>query len=142
MDIRFAFDPDAPRSSPVKSDPAAYVAREKTRDGTFVGIRSVGDGDRSRLAEGFARFVDPASTTALVATVWIDGCEKIVGLASSGRPGSEPFRAGVDVEVIEGWRDRGIESLLFTHLLRGPAGTPARISRSGCNPETDPVVLS
>jgi GNAT superfamily N-acetyltransferase len=126
-------------------DPRSYTAADKTRDGTFVRIRAIRPYDCGRLAEAFTQLstetirarwsglesgptageivervaVDPDVHVGLVATVWIDGEERIVGLASYFLdPWSEPRRAEVAFVVIDEWQGRGIGSLLFAHLAR------------------------
>ena len=89
-------------------DPRSYAAADKTRDGTFVHIRAIGPDDGGLLSESFTQLstetirerwrglktgltageiveqvaVDPDVHVGLVATVWIEGEERIVGLAS------------------------------------------------------------
>ena len=126
-------------------DPRSYTAADKTRDGTFVHIRAVRPDDSGRLAEIFtqlptdtirARWRGPESRltagsmveeidvdrdvhVGLVATVWIEGEERVVGLASYFiDPWSEPRRAEVAFVVLDEWQGRGIGSLLFAHLAR------------------------
>jgi GNAT superfamily N-acetyltransferase len=149
MELRSALALDGPAASaplPDLGDPRRFVVRDKSRDGTFVRIRAVGPDDRERLIEGFARAgeiatetaVDPDVHVALVATVWIDGGERIVGLASfSVDPWSEPRRAGVAVTVLDAWRGRGIGSLLTAHLVRIARACGVSLD---CNPETVPAV--
>jgi GNAT superfamily N-acetyltransferase len=135
-----SFEPLADRR-----DPRRYVAHDKTRDGTFVRIRAIRPDDRDRLIESFtllstesirARWhgvktvltageiaaetaVDPDVHVGLVATVWIEGSERIVGVASFFvDPWSEPRRAEVAFSVLDAWQGRGIGSLLFGHLAR------------------------
>jgi GNAT superfamily N-acetyltransferase len=130
---------------PDPRDPRRYVLRDKTRDGTFVRIRAVRPDDRAGLIETFTRLstdsiharwhgarsaptageiaseidVDPDVHVGLVATVWIEGSERIVGLGSFFvDPWSEPRRAEVAVTVLDAWQGRGIGSLLFAHLVR------------------------
>ena len=63
--------------------------------------------------------IDPDVHVGLVATVWIAGEERIVGLASYFvDPWSEPRRAEVAFIVLDEWQSRGIGSLLFAHLAR------------------------
>ena len=101
-------------------DPRYYTAADKTRDGTFVRIRAIRPDDNGRLAEAFTRVaVDPQAHVGLLAAVWIEGEERIVGLASySVDPWSEPRRAEVAFVVLDEWQGRGIGSLLFAHLAR------------------------
>ena len=126
-------------------DPRSYSASDKTRDGTFVRIRAIRPDDHGRLAEAFTQLsterirarwggntagptageiveriaVDPDVHVGLVAAVWIDGEERIVGLASYFvDPWSEPLRAEVAFVVLDEWQGRGIGSLLFAHLAR------------------------
>jgi GNAT superfamily N-acetyltransferase len=130
-------------------DPRSYSASDKTRDGTFVRVRAIRPDDRERLVESFtllstetirARWggenfgptageivgeiatgvaLDPDVHLGLVATVWIDGSERIVGLASYFVDAwSEPLRAEVAFTVLDEWQGRGIGSLLFRHLAR------------------------
>lgn len=126
-------------------DPRSYTAADKTRDGTFVRIRAIRPDDGGRLAETFTQLptdtirtrwrgpesnltaggvvqeidIDPDVHVGLVATVWIEGEERIVGLASYFvDPWSEPRRAEVVFIVLDEWRGRGIGSLLFAHLAR------------------------
>jgi GNAT superfamily N-acetyltransferase len=126
-------------------DARNYSATDKTRDGTFVRIRAIRPDDSGRLAEAFpqrspetirARWgepesglsageivervaVDPDVHVGLVATVWIEGEERVVGLASYFvDPWSEPRRAEVAFVVLDEWQGRGIGSLLFAHLAR------------------------
>lgn len=126
-------------------DPRTYAASDKTRDGTFVHVRAIQSDDRGRLADTFtglstetirARWrgiasgltageivekiaVDPDVHVGLVATVWIEGEERIVGLASYFVDAwSEPRRAEVAFLVLDQWQGRGIGSLLFAHLAR------------------------
>jgi RimJ/RimL family protein N-acetyltransferase len=126
-------------------DPRNYATSDKTRDGTFVRIRAIRPDDSGRLAETFTQLstetirarwggldsgltagaiveeidIDPDVHVGLVATVWIDGEELIVGLASYFvDPWSEPRRAEVAFIVLDDWQGRGIGSLLFAHLAR------------------------
>ena len=126
-------------------DPRNYSASDKTRDGTFVHIRAIRPDDHGRLAEAFTCLstetirsrwrglasglsageiveevaVDPDVHVGLVATVWIEGEEEIVGLASYFVDSwSEPRRAEVAFIVLDEWQGRGIGSLLFAHLAR------------------------
>ena len=126
-------------------DPRSYTAADKTRDGTFVRIRAIRPDDEGRLAEAFphlstetiqarwrelesgltaGRIVeqvafDPEVHVGLVATVWIEGEEEIVGLASYFVDSwSEPRRAEVAFIVLDEWQARGIGTLLFAHLAR------------------------
>jgi GNAT superfamily N-acetyltransferase len=125
--------------------PRSYIAADKTRDGTFVRIRAIRPDDEGSLAEAFTHLstatirarwrglesgltageiveevaVDPDVHVGLVATVWIEGEERIVGLASYFvDPWSEPRRAEVAFVVLDEWQGRGIGSLLFAHLAR------------------------
>lgn len=122
-----------------------YVAADKARDGTFLRIRAIGSEDRQGLVETFGGLspdsirgrwhgakaamtageiaselaIDPDVHVALVATVWIDGRERIVGLASYFvDPWTEPRRAEVAFTVIDEWQGRGIGTRLFAHLAR------------------------
>ncbi len=105
-------------------DPRSYTAADKTRDGTFVRIRAIRPDDSGRLesrltAGGIVEEIDidPAVHVGLAATVWIEGEERIVGLASYFvDPWSEPRRAEVAFVVLDEWQGRGIGSLLFAHL--------------------------
>lgn len=126
-------------------DPRSYTAADKTRDGTFVRIRAIRPDDDGRLAEAFTQLstetirarwsgldtgltageivervaIDPGVHVGLVATVWIEGEEEIVGLASYFVDAwSEPRRAEIAVAVLDAWQGRGIGSLLFAHLAR------------------------
>ena len=126
-------------------DARNYTAADKTRDGTFVRIRAIRPYDYGRLAEAFTQLstetirarwrgldsgmtageivervaVDPDVHVGLVATVWIEGEERIVGLASYFLdPWSEPHRAEVAFVVLDEWQGRGVGSLLFAHLAR------------------------
>ena len=126
-------------------DARYYSAADKTRDGTFVRVRAIRPEDRERLAESFTRLstetirsrcgglesgptageiaaevvVDPDVHIGLLATVWIEGSERIVGLASSFVDRwSEPRRAETSLIVLDGWQGRGIGTLLFGHLAR------------------------
>jgi GNAT superfamily N-acetyltransferase len=119
-DTRVTFRPPADRR-----DSRAYAAQDKTRDGTFVRIRGVRPDDREHLAtlttEELAAeiSVDSDEHVSVVATVWIEGRERIVGMASlSVDPWSEPRRAEVALTVRDAWQGRGIGTLLFMHLLR------------------------
>jgi GNAT superfamily N-acetyltransferase len=94
-------------------DPRSYSASDKSRDGTFVRIRAI------RQDDGSAIEIDPDADVSLVATVWIEGRERIVGFASYVvDPWSEPCRAEVAFVVLDDWQGRGIGSLLFAHLAR------------------------
>ena len=126
-------------------DPRSYTASDKTHDGTFVRIRAIRPDDEGTLAEAFTHLstdtirarwrglasgltagaiveevaVDPDVHVGLVATVWIQGEEQVVGLASYFvDPWSEPRRAEVAFVVLDEWQGRGIGSLLFAHLAR------------------------
>jgi len=130
---------------PDRRDPRRYSAHDKTRDGTFVRVRAIRPDDRERLIESFMRLstasirarwhgvktaftageiagetaIDPDVHVGLVATVWIEGSEQIVGLASFFvDPRSEPRRAEAAFTVLDDWQRRGIASLLFGHLAR------------------------
>lgn len=126
-------------------DARSYSASDKARDGTFVRVRAIRPDDRERLVKSFtllstetvrARWhgvksgltageiaaevaVDPDVHVGLVATVWIEGSERIVALASYFvDPWSEPRWAEAAFAVLDGWQGRGIGSLLFGHLAR------------------------
>lgn len=126
-------------------DPRSYSAADKTRDGTFIRIRAIRPDDEGRLAEAFPQLstetirarwrgleskptagkiveqvaFDPDVHVGLVATVWIEGEEEIVGLASYFVDAwSEPRRAEVAFIVLDEWQARGIGTLLFAHLAR------------------------
>ena len=107
-------------------DPRSYAATDKTRDGTFVRIRAIRPDDSGRLADIFTQLSTQTIRACwrdvhvgLLATVWIDGEERIVGLAGYFvDPWSEPRRAEVAFIVLDDWQDRGIGSLLFAHLAR------------------------
>ena len=108
-----------------RRDPRRYAARDKSRDGTFVRIRAIRPDDRERLdalttGEGAAGVVvDRDGHVGVVATVWIEGSERMVGWASLAvEPWSEPRRAQVVLTVLHAWQGRGIGSLLFAHILR------------------------
>lgn len=109
MDLRSALALEAAPAALIEPpadsrDPRRYAARDKTRDGTFVHIHAV-------------RPNDPNVYVGLVATVWIEGSERVVGQASLlVDPWSEPSRA--ELKVVDAWQGRGIDSLLFAHLLR------------------------
>lgn len=103
--------------TPTASAPG-YVALDKARDGTFLRIRSTGPDDRERLIETF-RGGEFAAEPSIVATVWIEGRERIVGLASYFvDPWTEPRRAEAAVTVVDDWKSRGIGTVLFAHLAR------------------------
>jgi GNAT superfamily N-acetyltransferase len=122
-----------------------YAATDKARDGTFIRIRTIRPDDRDRLIETFRQLspesirarwhgaksalaageiaaetdIDPEAHVGLVATVWIDGRERIVGLASYFvDPWTEPRRAEIAFTVLDAWQERGIGTLLFAHLAR------------------------
>jgi len=77
-------------------DPRSYSASDKSRDGTFVRIRAI------RQDDGSAIEIDPDADVSLVATVWIEGRERIVGIASYVvDPWSEPCRAEVAFVVLD-----------------------------------------
>lgn len=148
MDLRtsLAFDwPAGPAPEGDPRDPRRYAAHDKSRDGTFVRIRATRPDDRERLTEAFTRLssdsirarwhgmksamtageiaaetaIDPDVHMGLVATVWIGGSERIVGLASCFvDPWSEPRRAETAFTVLDEWQGRGIATLLFGHLVR------------------------
>ena len=126
-------------------DPRSYAAADKTRDGTFVRIRAIQPQDAGLLAEAFTHLssetirarwrglesgptageivervaIDPDVHVGLVATVWIEGEEEIVGLASYFVDSwTEPRRAEVAFVVLDEWQNRGIGTLLFAHLAR------------------------
>lgn len=126
-------------------DPRSYTAADKTRDGTFVRIRAIRPDDSGRLAEIFPQLstesirarwrelgsgltagrmveeigIDPDVHVGLIATVWIEGEEQVVGLASYFvDEWSEPRRAEVAFIVLDEWQGRGIGTLLFAHLAR------------------------
>lgn len=126
-------------------DPRSYTAGDKSRDGTFVRIRAIRPDDSGRVAEIFTQLssesirarwrglqsdltaggiveeieVDPDIHVSLLATVWIEGEEQVVGLASYFVDRwSEPRRAEVAFIVLDEWQGRGIGSLLFAHLAR------------------------
>ena len=122
-----------------------YAATDKARDGTFVRIRAIRPDDGERLIEAFRHLTpesirarwhaskplptageiaaeiecDPERHVALVATVWIEGSERIVGLASYFvDQWTEPRRAEIAFAVLDAWQGRGIGTLLFAHLAR------------------------
>jgi GNAT superfamily N-acetyltransferase len=148
MDLRSSFSLDqlaACEARPDLLDPRGYSARDKSRDGTFVHVRAIRPDDAERLIECFtamspesirarwhgmksamtageivaATAVDPNDHVGLVATVWIDGGERIIGLASFFVDSwSEPRCAEVALTVLDAWQGRGIGSILFGHLAR------------------------
>lgn len=88
-----------------------YTAHDKSRDGTFIRIRAIRSDD------------DPAVHVGLVATVWIEGSERIVGRASySVDRWTEPRRAEAAFEVLDEWQGRGIGTILLAHLARVARG--------------------
>ena len=122
-----------------------YATTDKARDGTFIRIRTIGPEDRDGLTETFRQLspesirarwhgaktalaageiaaeteIDPETHVGLVATVWIDGRERIIGLASYFvDPWTEPRRAEIAFTVLDAWQGRGIGTLLFAHLAR------------------------
>lgn len=106
-----------------------YIAHDKSRDGTFIRIRAIRPNDRERLIESFTHLsagtgIVPAVHVGIVATVWIEGSERIVGLASYiTDPWSEPRRAKTAVVVLDEWQCRGIGSILLAHLARVARGS-------------------
>jgi len=106
-----------------------YTAHDKSRDGTFIRVRAIGPDDRERLIESFTHLstgteIDPDVHVGLVATVWIEGSERIVGLASYFvDPWSEPRRAEAAFVVLDEWQGRGIGSILLAHLARVARGS-------------------
>ena len=111
MDLRASFALDriaACEARPDRLDPRRYAARDKARDGTFVHVQAL---------EPTA--VDRDDHAELVASVWIDGSERIVGMGSFFvEPWSEPRRAELAFSVADGWRERGIDTILLAHLER------------------------
>ena len=122
-----------------------YAASDKARDGTFVRIRAIRPDDGERLVASFRQLspesirarwhaskadltageiaaeidCDPEAHVALVATVWIEGSERIVGMASYFvDQWTEPRRAEIAFAVLDAWQGRGIGTLLFAHLSR------------------------
>lgn len=131
MDLRtsLAFDwPAAPAPEPGPRDPRRYTAHDKSRDGTFIRVRAIRADDPERLIESFPQLaaetgIDPAVHVGLVATVWIEGSERIVGLAGySVDPWTEPRRAEAAFEVLDEWQGRGIGTILLAHLARVARG--------------------
>lgn len=126
-------------------DPATYARDAQARDGTFVHVRAIRPDDRDRLQENFRRLSDETvyrrflaprkdlteaeldeytrvradRHVGLVATVWEEGRERIVGV---GRyfvdAGSDPPTAEVAFTVADEFQDRGVGTLLFDDLAR------------------------
>lgn len=95
-------------------DTRHYAEHDKARDGTFLRIRAIRPEDRDGLPGSFA-----GPCEGIVATVWIEGSERIVGWASYvGDPWTEPRRAEGTILVLDEWRGRGIGSILSAHLER------------------------
>lgn len=124
-------------------DPRTYAVDDRARDGTYVHVRAIRPDDRERLIESFTRLstasiraryhaskkgltagevaaetaVDPDVHVGIVTTVWEEGAERIVGLASwFVDPGSAPRTAEAAFTVLDRWQDRGLGTLLFEHL--------------------------
>jgi len=125
-------------------DPRNYAIDDRSRDGTYVHVRAIRPDDRERLHANFRRLsaetvrqrflgvkcdltdddldtytrIDPGRHVGLVATVWDEGEERIVGV---GRyfvdEGEGPTRAEVAFTVDDAFQDRGIGTLLFDHLV-------------------------
>lgn len=124
-------------------DPRDYAVDAQSRDGTFVHVRAIRRDDRVRLRENFlrlsedsvyARFLGPKKDlteadldfftnvipdehVGLVATVWEEGEERIVGVGRymTDEPGGSS--AEVAFAVLDEYQNRGIGTLLFDHVV-------------------------
>ncbi len=68
----------------------------------------------SELLRQFTQ-VDYANHVALVAEVFVDGCETVIGEARYVR-GADPSAAEVSVSVSEAWQGKGLAKLMLTQL--------------------------
>jgi len=130
-------------------DPRNYAIDDRSRDGTYVHVRAIRPDDRERLHANFRRLsaetvrqrflgvkrdltddeldtytrIDPGRHVGLVATVWDEGEERIVGVGRYFVDQDEgPTRAEVAFTVDDAFQDRGIGTLLFDHLVERMLG--------------------
>jgi len=124
-------------------DPRSYFARDVTRDGGVIAIRAIRPDDKRRLCEHFRhlgptsayfRFFSPKRriseqdlislteidflrNVTLVATMAIQGAERIVGLGQYVLDDDRSGRAQLACSVVDAYQGRGIGALLIEHLL-------------------------
>jgi GNAT superfamily N-acetyltransferase len=125
------------------SDPRRYFARDVTRDGGVIALRAIRPDDKRRLCEHFRhlgptsayfRFFSPkrriseqdlSSLTeidflrnvTLVATMSIQGAERIVGLGQYVLDDDRSRRAQLACSVVDAYQGRGIGALLIKHVV-------------------------
>lgn len=126
-----------------ESDPRNYHADEYLRDGGLIHLRAIRPDDRERLLAHFHglsqqsiyyRFIglkhdlserelndltqiDFVNHVALVATLFEEGEERIIGVARYIRD-AHPGRAEVAFAILDEYQGRGIATLLLDHLSR------------------------
>jgi acetyltransferase len=133
----------AARIDPASDDLARWTSQVRARDGTDLCIRPLFPDDRDReiafiesLSQESRYFrlltplrvlpphlldqlmdIDYERRMALVATLRVDGQERIVGVARYGDMG-DPDTAELGITVTDAWQRRGIASQLITALMR------------------------
>jgi GNAT superfamily N-acetyltransferase len=123
---------------------AAYTADELLRDGQSIHVRAIRPDDRELLREHFhhlsarsVRFrffaakhrlteheldrltqLDFVNAVGLVATLYVTGSERIIGVGRYYRLADPPSTAEVAFAVLDPHQGRGIGTILLDHLLR------------------------
>src|SRR5215470_16008125 len=135
---------DSGRVTMTRVDPRAFAVDRVLRDGGSIHVRAIRPDDKQRLIEHFAglsarwvyfrffraknRLTDAElqkftelvfdGNVGLVATLWRDGAERIIGVGRFARveaPG-EPRRAEIAFAVADDHQGRGVASVLLEHL--------------------------